>query len=75
MEGHTAEERVRISGGDLGSRLRQGGEPGWRGHLGGATPLQTGVRLQALTGTLHLGVQHGTLYGSLQAMFNMVSYM
>ena len=59
VEGHTAEERVWIAGGDLGSGLRQGGEPGWRGHLGGATPLQTGVRLLALMGKTTLAGNTG----------------
>lgn len=43
VEGESEEERIRGAGRDLGAGLRQGGQQGWRWHLGGAAPVQTGV--------------------------------
>lgn len=43
VEGESVEERLRGAGRDLRAGLRQGGQQGWRRHLGGAAPLQTGV--------------------------------
>ena len=43
VESDSAEERVWRDGGDLRAGLHQGGQQGWRGHLGGAAPLQAGV--------------------------------
>lgn len=46
VEGHSDEECVRRDRGNLRARLHQGGQQGWRRHLGGAAPLQTGVGLK-----------------------------
>lgn len=43
VEGYSDEERVRRGRGNLRAGLHQGGQQGWRRHLGGAAPLQTGV--------------------------------
>ncbi len=43
VEGDSDEECVRGAGGNLRAGLCQGGQQGWRRHLGGASPLQAGV--------------------------------
>lgn len=46
MESDSVKERVRGTRGNLWTGLCQRGQQGWRRHLGGAAPLQTGVSQQ-----------------------------
>lgn len=43
VESSSGEERFRGGGRNLRAGLRQGGQQGWRWHLGGSPSLQTGV--------------------------------